>query len=231
MRKKLLVIGILSLLSIFQSCNNDGELSTNDNNSSITETTNSYGSRLASDSKTLSGYITNILSIQTEIISILDSESNANFAMIQSGMQNVKTVKDLELLYRNANVTHIEELISLYETMGSNSETFIKSNPDFYSNYTEEKRSELMISEIDNQLGYIDDDLQARTNCHNNYVKANNRCLRNFAITMTGVAVSGFFSFGVSTVVGGAAATIMVQFCVHDAEIDYSDCVHDGGTP
>lgn len=230
MRKKLFVVGVLSLLSIFQSCNNGEEIS-NEKNSSVEKTASSYSSRLTSDSKTLSGYVTNILATQTEIKSILDSENNANFAMIQSGMQNVKTVEDLELLYRNANVTHIEELISLYESMGNNSEIFINNNPDFYSNYTEKNRSELIINEIDIQLGYTEGDLQARTNCHNNYVKGNKRCLRNFAITMTGVAVSGFFSFGVSTVVGGAVGTIMLQACVHDTEIDYSDCVKDGGTP
>jgi len=229
MRKKLLLIGVISLLSISQSCSNSEELSSK--NTSQVEKTNGMSNRMMSNSKSLSGYVSDILSIQTEIKSILDNESNANFSMIQSGIENVKTVEDLKLLYRNANVIHVEELISLYTEMSQSSETFIKSNSEFYTNFNEEKRKQIIYNEIDTQLGYNEFSETARTNCHANFTKASGRCMRNYAIAMTGVAVSGFFSFGVGTVVGGAVATTMMIMCNSDADADYHDCVHDGGQP
>ena len=231
MRKKLFVVGVLSLLSIFQSCNNGEEIS-NEKNSSVEKTASSYSSRLTSDSKTLSGYVANILATQTEIKSILDSESNANFAMIQSGMQNVKTIEDLELLYRNANITHIEELISLYKNISTDSETFSKSNPEFYSRYTDEERLNLLTQEIDSQLGYSEaEGLSARTNCHAVFMKATRRCMRNYAIEIAGSVAVGVFTGGIGGGIAAGIATVHMIACNGDADIDYHDCVEEGGQP
>ena len=225
MKKNLFVTGML-FLQIFQSCNND-ELSLQ-NVTSTTEKSNT--SRLAFDSKTLSGFVSNQLILQAQVKELLVVEKNVDYSMIQSGLQNVKTIEDIHLLYKNANITHGEELISLYKEMSLNAETFIKNNSDFYSKYNKEERLEIITKEIDSQLRY-DDGLSSKVDCHTNFVKASNRCMRNYAISMTGVAVSGFFSFGVGTVVGGAVATTMMVACNSDADSDYHDCVKGGGQP
>lgn len=231
MKTKLSIAGVLFLLA-FQSCDNRAseELSSQNGTIKVSSSKGNNLARLSFDSKSLSGYISNQLALQLEVKNLLDNEKNVDYSLIQSELQNVETIEQLELLYKNANILHGEELISLYNEMNSNSEIFINNNKDFYTKYTQDQRSTLIIEEIDRQLGY-DDNLAARVNCHANFVKASNRCMRNYAISMTGVAVSGFFSFGVSTVVGGAVATTMMVMCNSDADEDYHDCVKGGGQP
>ncbi|GAB0155366.1 hypothetical protein CHRYSEOSP005_06270 [Chryseobacterium sp. Alg-005] len=230
MKKKLFVAGACLLL-VFQSCNNE-ELSQGNTQMMKTETSgDAIMGRAAAESQTLQGFVANQLAIDAEIKAILDSETNVDYSMIQAGLEKVQTTEELEQLYRDANVNRAEELISLYNELNLHSEAFIKSNPDFYSNNTEEVRTKLITAEIDAQIGYSDDSAMMKANCHANFVKASKRCMRNYAITMSFAAVSGFISFGASTVVGAAAATAVMIACNADADEDYHDCVQDGGTP
>ncbi|MDA9317090.1 hypothetical protein N9Q58_04160 [Polaribacter sp.] len=40
------------------------------------------------------------------------------------------------------------------------------------------------------------------------------------------VAVSGFLSFGITTIIGYAGATAMMVKCCNDAAIAYEDCIN-----
>ncbi|MBB4806409.1 hypothetical protein HNP38_001681 [Chryseobacterium defluvii] len=232
MKKKLFIAGV-SLFMIFQSCTNEELSSQSDPQMMKTEiNSSSTAGRSASESHTLKGFVANQLAIDAEIKTLLDEEVNINYSAIQAGLGNVKTNEELEQLYRNANVTHAEELVSLYKELSLHTEAFIKSNKDFYSSYNEEDRARLITAEIDSQIGYHEESgIMSKANCHANYVKASNRCMRNYAITMSFAAVSGFVSFGASTVIGAAAATAVMIACNSDADEDYHDCVHAGGTP
>ncbi|SDL96209.1 hypothetical protein [Chryseobacterium taihuense] len=229
MKKKLTSIGLLLLLSYNQSCSNTNDEIMFDESAKTSQIINNVKRVSASDSKSLKGYVSNILAINNEIKALIDNDKTANFSYISANIGTVKSLDELQQLYKQANVTHSNDLIQLFQQANTETEIFINSNENFYTNFDEVKRSEMILNEIDNQLGFEDYGLSARTNCQANFSKQQGRCMRNYAISMTGVAVSGFFSFGVSTVVGGAVATTMMMACIHDSEEDYWDCVHAGG--
>lgn len=230
MRKKLLMAGVLFLL-IFQACSSNEDLSTGQNSS--TKTIQKNVLRTArSDSGTLSDYVSTQLSIQSEIKNLLDNEKDADFSLIQSGIDRVNTVEELESLYNSAKIGRSRELISMYEKMNDNSLAFRESNADFYSKYTEEERTRMLTNEVDLQLNYDESTRMANgKDCQAGFVKASNRCMRNYAITMGGAALVGIFSGGTGAVIGGAVATTNMIVCNSDAETDYRGCVREGGKP
>lgn len=229
MRKKLFVAGALFLL-VFQSCSSSEDLSTGqDPNMKVTQKASLKNGR--SSSGTLANYVSAQLNIQSEIKNILDNEKNADFSLIQSRIDRVKTVEELEKLYKSAKIERSRELISMYEKMRNNSQAFRDSNADFYSKYNEEERGRMLTNEIDQQLGYDENARMANgRNCQAGYVRASNRCMRNYAITMGGAVLVGVFSGGTGAVIGGAVATTNMIVCNSDAETDYRTCVRDGGT-
>lgn len=232
MKKKLFVAGMLFLLT-FQSCSNNDELTGQESGAKIEKSniSNRLNARSA-DSKSLSGFIANQLSIEAEIKDLLDNESKVDYSGIQLGLDKIRTIEELQSLLKSSNIVEAEKLILLYQEMDSNNEMFINSNPEFYSKYNEEERQKILTAEIDSRLGYNEETgALAKTNCQANFTKASNRCMRTYAIAMAGVAVSGFFSLGVGTAVGGTVATIAMIACNSDAEDDYHDCVKDGGQP
>ncbi|WBV58767.1 hypothetical protein PFY10_09935 [Chryseobacterium daecheongense] len=229
MRKKLLMAGVLFLL-IFQACSSNEDLSTGQNSS--TKTIQKNVLRTArSDSGTLSDYVSTQLSIQSEIKNLLDNEKDADFSLIQSGIDRVKTVEELESLYNSAKIGRSRELISLYEKMNDNSLAFRESNADFYSKYTEEERTRMLTNEVDLQLNYKEttDTADRRRNCQSAFVTAGNRCMRNYAIEIGGSVLVGVFTGGVGGVIAGGMATTHMIVCNSDAETDYRSCVRSGG--
>ncbi|WP_292008411.1 hypothetical protein [Chryseobacterium sp.] len=228
MKQKLFVAGMLSFLTVFQSCNSNDDLPLQDTgfgNESISET-----SKLSL--RTLSSYVAELLSDQVEIQNILDREKNVNHSLIQSKINSITTEKELETLYRDAGVRNIKGLITLYRKIGENTKVFVEENKEFYSRYNEKERESMLIKEIDSQLGYDEQEgAFFKKDCHATYVKTSRRCMRNYAISMAGVAASGLISLGAGTVIGGAVATTMMIICNSDAETDYHSCVKEGGLP
>lgn len=228
MRKKLFVAGVLFLL-VFQSCSSNEDLSSNRDAALKVEGNNSLKNG-REGSGILSKYVSDQLNIQSEIKSILDNEKNADFSLIQSKIDRVTTVEELESLYKSAKIERSRELISMYEKMRDDSQAFRDSNAGFYSKFTEEERTRMLTNEIDQQLNYNENDgVTGRRNCQAGYVRASNRCMRNYAITMGGAVLVGIFSGGTGAVIGGAVATTNMIVCNSDAETDYRGCVREGG--
>lgn len=220
MKKQLFIAGMLFLL-VAQSCSSNDELSSQND-----QQKKEMDNRLTSDSKTLSGYIKNQLTISTKIKDLLDQEKGADFSMIQTGLEKVKTVDDLKMLYKNANVKNIDQLITLYQELNSNTQTFVGNNPDFYSKYKEEERLSLLTNEIDSQLDASNIFGTARANCQGNFATASKRCMRNYLMSMTVAVVGGTISFGAGAIIAGAAATAVMIACNSDAESDYHTCMN-----
>jgi hypothetical protein len=231
MKKNLFVTGILCLL-MFQSCNNTNDSLIDQEHAKVGNQSSINQSISDSKSLSLSGFIANQILIETKIKDLLDNESKVNYSEIQLGLDKIKTIEELQSLLKNANISEAEQLISLYQQLGSNTEKFINSNPEFYSKYSEEERQNLLITEIDSQLGYDEVlGITAKTNCHANFVKASNRCMKKFVMETGLAVVGGIFTGGTTAVLGGAAATIGLVMCNADADEDYHDCVHEGGQP
>lgn len=228
MRKKLFIVGTMFLL-VFQSCSSNEDLSTGkDSNADLTQKVSLKNGKLSSEA--LSNYVSVQLSIQSEIKSILDNEKNANFSVIQSGINRINTVEELEILYKSAKVEHSKELISMYEKLRDNSKSFRDSNSDFYSKYNEGERRKMLTNEIDQQLGYNENGtLTGRRNCHSAFMTASNRCMRDYAIEIGGSVLVGVFTGGVGGVIAGGIATAHMVVCNSDAESDYQGCVRNGG--
>ncbi|UZT99962.1 hypothetical protein ODZ84_10515 [Chryseobacterium fluminis] len=162
--------------------------------------------------------------IETKIKDLLNQEKGANFSMIQAGLEKVKTIDDLKLLYKNANVKNIDQFIALYQEQESNANFFIKNNSEFYSKYSKEERHMLVTEEIDAQLNQLGTVLKA--DCQTKFATASRRCMRNYAMSMTVAVVGGAISFGAGAVLAGAAATAVMIACNADAEADYHTCMH-----
>lgn len=232
MKKNLFVVGACLLLML-QSCHNTDDLSGQDTVVKTESSTKTLSRKGETDNQTLSGYVKNQLAIQAEIKAIMDTEINADISLIQSRINSVQTVAELEALYREAKIERFNDLISLYTNMADNTQAFRNANPEFYSQYTEEKRASILTQEIDLQLNYGEEtDLTERIrNCHAEFTSATRRCMRNFAIEVGMSAVGGIFTGGAGAIIGGGAATVHMVVCNSDADSDYHGCVRAGGKP
>ncbi|MEY8761682.1 hypothetical protein [Chryseobacterium tongliaoense] len=231
MKKNLFVVGACLLLML-QSCHNTDDLSGQDTTVK-TESHSKAFSRLGeTNNQTLPDYVKNQLAIQAEIKAILDSEPNADHFLIQSRINSVTTVDELETLYKEAKIVRFNDLISSYTNMADNTQAFRNANQGFYTKYTEEQRKVMLAQEIDLQLSYTEDaGVMARRNCHLEFTSASRRCMRNFVIEVGMSAIGGIFTGGAGAIIGGGAATVHMVVCNSDADSDYHGCVKAGGKP
>ncbi|MBK1897968.1 hypothetical protein [Chryseobacterium paridis] len=221
------MVGALFLL-VFQSCSSNEDLSNFQDSSLTVSEKVSLKSREAS-SRNLSEYVSTQLSIQSDIKDIMDNEKNADFSMIQSEIERIKTSEELEKLYKAAKIVHIKELITLYEKMRDQSQSFRDSNADFYAKYNDDERTRILTNEIDLQLGYTGRMANVTTNCQSSFATASKRCMRNYAIEIGGSVLVGVFTGGVGGAIAGGLATAHMVACNSDAESDYHTCVRGGG--
>ncbi|RMZ57966.1 hypothetical protein D1632_16810 [Chryseobacterium nematophagum] len=228
MERKLFVAAVLSIITL-QSCHDEDVL--------IQESTVSIEKNMniayrGSESNMISEYVQKQLSVQYEIKEIVEKEKNINFPLLQSKMGRVSTIEELEALYKEAGIHNIKELIERYERLKRNTIDFQQTHSDFFLQYNEEKRRELLISEMDRQLGNLGNNgLLARNDCHAGFVRASKMCMRNYGIEVVGSAAVGAFTGGVGGVIAGSIATAHMVACNSDAERDYHICVKEGGKP
>ena len=51
------------------------------------------------------------------------------------------------------------------------------------------------------------------------------RCKRNLSIALAAVGTSAFFTFGIGTAIGGAAAVTIFSLRMNDNSNDFADCL------
>lgn len=94
-------------------------------------------------------------------------------------------------------------------------------------NYSELKLKEIVNNEIDKQLGIneiLEKSLDCRGECARRWYKAKKRCDRNYIIGNAAVAISGFFTLGIGTIIGAASVGGVALLCANDARNDADDC-------
>ena len=77
-----------------------------------------------------------------------------------------------------------------------------------------------------NKLLKSDENKSVTSACQNRFARAKGRCKTNFAIGVAGLAISGFFSLGIGTIVGAGFVSGLGVKCTSDALSDYNDCVN-----
>ena len=112
----------------------------------------------------------------------------------------------------------------LFEELSRNIELFLLSISNL-ENYSQKEIEMIVINEIKKQYSEKNSNLFNKAGfCEDALNSASSNCEENYAISVAVVVVSGFWSFGVGTVIGYAAATALMVKCYEDASAAYREC-------
>jgi len=102
-----------------------------------------------------------------------------------------------------------------------NSIDFVQKNPYFIN--LEKKDIEAIIQkEVDLQLNKLN---TSGSPCGDAFLAAHDVCLENLLVSGGAVIVSGFFTFGIGTFIGGGVAGIQFLRCSNTADENYYACL------
>ncbi len=126
----------------------------------------------------------------------------------------------------NNNFTDINKILTVSEDISNNLNSYL-SSIKAGELMTETEVSEVLITEIRKQQ-QIKKETQNSIDrsCMSALDNALENCGENYASSLVLVIVSGFISFGITTIIGYAGATAIMVKCCDDAAIAYEDCIN-----
>ena len=192
----------LSLLLLFVSCQPNEYL--DDTNS---ESLENFISKQLLISEKLSHYVAN----QDEMMTKLNSEPEIYHSRFE-----------LNEYLRKNNIENSEEIADMIFDIQELTNNFL-INSSYLNQYSEEEIKSIFANEIEKQMTSYS--VQGKSYCGDRYNTAQNRCDRNYAISLTGLAVSAFITFGVGTVVGAGVAATIHAICRVEAHNDFKQCI------
>lgn len=176
----------------------------------------------------LTNYVEKHINLSFELFDILKKEENINLKELEVSLKN-KSKEEVHQILKKANFIHHEIIMDLLEKIENNSFLFAKNN-QYLNKYKVVDIESLIQQEIIRQLAIfknnsnMDYKLQ-KGPCEDAYNTSGDNCNENFAISAAAVGVSGFFSLGIGTLVGGMAAFMLYVKCTSDANHAYYDCL------
>ncbi len=203
LRKSYLSI-FLSALTLFFSCSQENDIN--------------------QDKMELSQLVSKHLNLTGDL-----SLSITNFTNTQRNNSNddVYHLDNIDELIQNMSITNNQEARENITNMVNNITTFLNSNPELLE-LGEEGVMELISIEVDNQLENENNSYATRFGpCEDARATGESRCQRNYAISMAGAAVAGFFSMGTGWVIGVVAIQAVAIACNGDVMSDYRECTQN----
>lgn len=176
---------------------------------------------LEEKSLTLEEYTENNMEIINQMTYILSREKNIDVDKLMNPNNSVKTQTDLETIYSTAGIEASDKMYELTIDLIDN--VAMLMNNDNYNHLTEQELITLITNEIEYQ--FLDDSTSKSSACQDTFEIAKDRCYRNYAIAVAAAAVSAFWSFGVGTLIGLAAASAVAVNCSAEALSDYNNCM------
>ncbi len=194
----------LSSLMIFVSCNHDDILFRNSSNK---------------NNLTLELYVSRHIEISNELLNLIDKEKNINYEILINETNEISKNEFVNLL-QNANIKNHQRISELFFQLKNLSEEFVNENVSI-RNMDIDEFEILFVTELDNQTS---DNFARFGDCEDDYETAENRCERNWVISM-GLAFVGGVLTGGAAWLATAGATGLFVVCLEEAAADYEDCL------
>lgn len=170
----------------------------------------------------LSNYVSKSIDIGMELTDLLKNEQNFDLS-IEGLTTLIETPEVLEELLNTAGIEQFNETTRLITEFNENSIDFAQKNP-YLDNHQKEEIEKILEDEVNNQLAKI---LISGDPCAEAFHAAHDVCLENLIISGGAVIISGFFTLGIGTFIGGGVAGIQFLRCSNQADQDYYDCRED----
>ncbi|NMH89114.1 hypothetical protein [Flavivirga algicola] len=175
----------------------------------------------------LEDYVNNHINLTSKLFDIINNEKNVSQDILReskrysTSKENIKTLKE-------AGFKETEIISDLLIKISNNTSKFIQNNPTL-TKFSENEIEDTLTIEIDKQLKFnklakLAESKYSKSDCQSRFETAKGRCKTNFAIGIAGLAISGFFSFGLGTVVGAGFVSGLAVKCSNDALADYNAC-------
>lgn len=170
------------------------------------------------------------IQISEKLSFLLEKEKDIDFEILDNMSKKLNNYDDLEKVLIKSNITEYKATSLLLKEMQENMNElvnyYVKKNK-----LNEEEITKIVTNEIDRLLKgeKTSDGLQTKSDncieeCARRWVIATDRCKRNWYISNGAVAVAGFFSLGIGTLIGATAAGGVALLCQYDANSDRDDC-------
>jgi len=168
------------------------------------------------------------LEISREIGTLFSKERGIDLNLLERELPSAVDINSVKTILLKAGFTQIDEFISALQKMERNSVRLKSENPQIEMISTSDFESALS-NKINSLSIKEEDNIEKRTPeevlCYDNRRRAEDRCVRNYAISMGVVIVSGLISAGWGTVIGFGAAHAMEVVCIADAQGDFERCM------
>ena len=167
------------------------------------------------------------IEISEEIALKFTNEEELDLNFLFNSPKYFKTSDELKNNLVKAKFKNVEELTFLFKELNENITSFLESI-NARENYTEEEVQKIISDEINKQFDENNNAFlnHKQSSCYSNFERAKSRCNRNWYLANAAVAISGFFTLGIGTLVGATAAGSMAILCITDARSDLNECLN-----
>ncbi|WP_046759388.1 hypothetical protein [Kordia jejudonensis] len=177
-------------------------------------------SKNLNQSITIEDFVTNHISIIDSYLTNPNEYANSQISLITE-LEAYVNYNSLVTELSNNNIDNPEQFANMYLLVQNNTNNFL--NNFNFGKLTPEEIENIILNEISKQLKQTYE--SEHNTCGYIHLRAIARCERNFYASLAAVAVSTFWSFGVGTAIGVAAAGAIVLTCVSDANSDFRQCL------
>lgn len=175
----------------------------------------------------LKSVVENHIKISQKIAYKFKNEDNIDINILSNSHFFFNNAGELNLTLKKAKVKDSEELTILFLELQNNINMFLESI-DAKNNYTEDEITKIIVDEINFQIDGQEHNIvtsKAVNSCWDGYSRAKSRCERDWYIGVAALAISGFFSGGISSIIGAATVRGMLLNCINDAQNDRDECL------
>ncbi len=165
-------------------------------------------------------YVEKHISLTNELAGIFAEEKNIDINILSSSPDYFNSIDEFKTFLKDARVVKALEIANLSSEIQNNTDKFLQN----LSIVNKEEINNLISAEINRQINnnlYLS---KSSDICRDNWLRARERCERNFAIAIAGLAISGFFTLGLGTVIGAGVAGTVLILCGNDAANDLTEC-------
>ncbi|MBC8756151.1 hypothetical protein H2O64_15855 [Kordia sp. YSTF-M3] len=200
---------ILSLLVLFSSCYNPNS---NEELSFLT----------------IEEFTEKHISLTNKIIEIYSKEDDINMEMLSKFPDKFDNVKEFTEFLQGANFSKSSEIAKIYLEIQNNTNNFVKDlvnldQKEIISKINIEIHRQFDTKDLEETIAFTG----KNGSCADAYIEARSRCARNYAIAVTAAGISAFFTIGIGTAIGTAAAITVMALCYDDASNDHTSCLEN----
>lgn len=219
-RKPYLSIIMVSIL-LFVSCNKDSEFLIPSVENGIITNTKLKNQKSQGIEFTVKEHI----KLVKQLSNLYKKQDKHIYDLKDLGQKNYKNKKDFKEFLKKNQFKHVDKIVVLSEKISNNISNYLSTN-NLHEKADELEAVTIITKEIKKQeksnkfLSRVDP-------CEEALNEAGANCSENYNISMAAVVISGFITFGWGTIIGYAAANVIMIKCFDDASAAYRNCMEN----